>query len=133
MHADFEDLQLNGQNGSAGWIKENCYKINSWQKAAEENDPRGQHPLALCYDFGLGVPEMIDDLVRDIPGSRQGARLCFSAAHSSDFTGSSNGFVRKWAATGSRPTNRLWKAGCVRLCFGTWRLYRLICISRLRP
>ena len=97
MHADFEDLQLNSQNGSAGGIKENCYKINGWQKAAEENDPRGQHLLALCYDFGLGVPGMIDDLVRNIPDSRQGARLVFSAAHSPDFTGSSNGFVRRWA------------------------------------
>jgi len=28
VHAVFKDLQLNSQNGSAGWIKENCYKIN---------------------------------------------------------------------------------------------------------
>jgi hypothetical protein len=28
----------------------------------------------------MGIPEMIDDLVRDIPNARQGFRLLFSAA-----------------------------------------------------
>jgi|GEM_PF-238308 len=57
VHSDFEDLQLNNQNGSEEWLKKNLRKIKSWKTAAEENDPRGQHLLGLCYHFGLGVSE----------------------------------------------------------------------------
>ena len=53
IQADFKALEASSDSDE--WIKGNCTRITSWQKAAELNDPRGQVLLGLCFIFGHGV------------------------------------------------------------------------------
>jgi TPR repeat protein/formylglycine-generating enzyme required for sulfatase activity len=53
IQADFKAYEAS--NDSDEWIKGNCTRITSWQKAAELKDPRGQVLLGLCFIFGHGV------------------------------------------------------------------------------
>ena len=46
------------------WISNNCSRIESWQKAAQANDPRGQHFLGLCYAFGYYLKQNYNDAFR---------------------------------------------------------------------
>ena len=53
IQGDFKALEASSDSDE--WIKGNCTRITSWQKAAELNDPRGQVLLGLCFIFGHGV------------------------------------------------------------------------------
>jgi hypothetical protein len=81
----------------------------------------------LQEPFVSGVPEMIDDLVADIPDARSGFRLLFSSVPFRVFSGSSLGFEKSSAATGTRPTSHHSKAGFARHCSGTSIRHRLSC------
>ena len=78
--------------------------------------------------FVSGVPEMINDLVADIPNARQGFRLLFSSAPFPVFSGSWSGFERSLTATGIGQMSHRWKAGCVRHCFFTLKRHQQSCM-----
>ena len=78
--------------------------------------------------FVSGVPEMINDLVADIPNARQGFRMLFPRHRSPVFNASWNGFELSLAATGIGQMCHRWKAGCVRRCFVTSKWHRQSCM-----
>ena len=55
IQTDFKALEASSDSNE--WIKGNCVRITSWQKAAELNDPRGQVLLGLCLYFGHGIKQ----------------------------------------------------------------------------
>ena len=55
IQADFKALEASSDSNE--WIKGNCVRITSWQKAAELNDPQGQVLLGLCLYFGHGIKQ----------------------------------------------------------------------------
>ena len=55
IQTDFKALEASSDSNE--WIKNNCARITSWQKAAELNDPRGQVLLGLCLYFGHGIKQ----------------------------------------------------------------------------
>jgi TPR repeat protein/formylglycine-generating enzyme required for sulfatase activity len=55
IQTDFKALEASSDSNE--WIKGNCVRITSWQKAAELNDPRGQVLLGLCFYFGHGIKQ----------------------------------------------------------------------------
>jgi len=66
-----------------------------------------------------GIPQMINDLVQEIPNAREGFRLLFSTAPFPGFRDASSGFTKRWAATGTGLTSRLWRAGCAWHCLNS--------------
>ena len=62
IQGDFKALEASSDSDE--WIKGNCTRITSWQKAAELNDPRGQVLLGLCFIFGHGVKKNHNEAVK---------------------------------------------------------------------
>ena len=65
--------------------------------------------------FVSGVPEMIDDLVADIPNARNGFRLLFSTAPFPGFQRRLEWVREEMGGNWYRADQRV-KAGCVRRC-----------------
>jgi len=59
IQGDFKALEASSDSDE--WIKNNCTRITSWQKAAELNDPRGQVLLGLCLYFGHGIKKNLNE------------------------------------------------------------------------
>ncbi len=70
----------------------------------------------LQEPFVFGIPEMIDELVKDIPNARQGFRFCSPRNRSPDSKNGALGCEKRWKATGTARMIRRWKDGCARRC-----------------